>query len=106
MSLTNEEILEIRSALNESVRPLFFFDDDPDGVCAFIQLYKYVGDGKGIIVKVASELGEDFAHKVEEYQPDLVVVLDVPRVSQDFIDRVSQKIIWLTLSMKSWLTLG
>ncbi|MFH1589421.1 MAG: DHH family phosphoesterase [archaeon] len=95
MAITKKQILEIRKALDKSVRPLFFFDDDPDGVCSFLQLYKYVGDGYGVILKIASELKEDFARKVEEYHPDLVVILDVPLVSQDFIDKVSQKIIWI-----------
>ncbi|MFH1770674.1 MAG: DHHA1 domain-containing protein [archaeon] len=95
MALTQKEILEIRKALDKSARPLFFFDDDPDGTCAFLQLYKYKGDGKGVILKIASELKEDFVRKVDEYSPDLVVILDVPLVSQDFIDQVSQKMIWI-----------
>lgn len=95
MAITKKEILEIRKALDESVKPLFFFDDDPDGTCAFLQLYRYVGDGKGVILKIASELKEDFVRKVDEYSPDLVVILDIPIVSQDFIDKVKQKIIWI-----------
>lgn len=95
MALTKEEILEIRKALDESVKPLFFFDDDPDGVTSFLQLYRYVGDGKGVILKIASELKEDFVRKVDEYQPDLVIILDVPVVSQDFLDKISQKVIWI-----------
>ncbi|MBC8495182.1 DHH family phosphoesterase [archaeon] len=95
MAITDKEIKEIRKALDESVRPLFFFDDDPDGTCSFVQLYRYKGEGKGIILKAGSELREGFARKVEEYQPDLVVILDIPLVSQDFIDQVKQKIIWI-----------
>lgn len=95
MALTENEIKDIRNALDESARPLFFFDDDPDGVCAFLQLYRFKGDGRGVIVKAGSELTEDFVRKVDEYQPDLIIILDMPLVSQDFIDRVSQKIIWI-----------
>lgn len=95
MALTKKEIKEIRDALDNAARPIFFFDDDPDGVFSFVQLYRYVGDGKGIIVKTAAELSPMFARKVEEYQPDLVVILDVPVVGQDFFDQISQKIIWL-----------
>ncbi len=95
MALTDDEIRQIRDALEKAARPLFFFDDDPDGVCSFIQLYNIKSEGKGIIVKVASELKEDFARKVDEYQPDLIVILDIPVVSQEFLDRLSQKVIWL-----------
>lgn len=95
MALTEDEIKDIRTAIENAARPLFFFDDDPDGVCSFLQLYKITGEGKGIIVKVASELKEEFAKKVEEYQPDLVVILDVPVVSQNFLDKISQRVIWL-----------
>ncbi|MAG38686.1 hypothetical protein CMO90_01230 [Candidatus Woesearchaeota archaeon] len=95
MAINQKEINEIRKALGKSARPLIFFDDDPDGACSFLQLYHYVGEGKGVILKIGSELGEVFARKVDEYQPDLVVILDVPNVSQDFIDLVKQKIIWI-----------
>ncbi len=95
MALTNEEIEKIRHTLEGAARPLFFFDDDPDGVSAFIQLYKITSEGKGVIVKVGSELKEDFARKVDEYQPDLVVILDIPVVSQEFLDKITQKVIWL-----------
>ncbi|MBU1201917.1 MAG: DHH family phosphoesterase [Nanoarchaeota archaeon] len=95
MALTNSEIEEIRELLRSSVKPLFFFDDDPDGVSSFIQLYSFVGDGKGVVVKVGSELKEEFARKVDEYQPDKVFILDIPVVSQDFLDKISQPVIWI-----------
>jgi len=95
MALTNKEIKEFRKALDESARPLFFFDDDPDGVCSFVQLYRYKGDGKGIILKTGHQLTEDFVRKVDEYQPDLIIVLDIANVQQEFLDKVSQKVLLL-----------
>ncbi len=95
MGISDKDLKKIRKAIQEAARPLFFFDDDPDGVSSFIQLYQIKSEGKGVIVKAGSELKEEFARKVDEYQPDLVVVLDIPILSQEFIDRVSQKIIWL-----------
>lgn len=96
MSLTQEEIQYIRDEVEKSARPLFFFDDDPDGLTSFLLFYRKKGDGKGIIIKSTPELGAEYAKKVEEYQPDLVVVLDKPMMSQEFIDECKgKKIIWI-----------
>jgi single-stranded DNA-specific DHH superfamily exonuclease len=95
MALTQEEIDEIRKAIDESARPLFFFDDDPDGACSFMLLYKYKGEGKGVIIKASPELKEEYYRKVEEYQPDLVVILDKPLVQQELLDRIKCKTIWI-----------
>ena len=38
--ITEKELKELREALINSARPLIFFDDDPDGLCAFLQFYK------------------------------------------------------------------
>ncbi len=96
MSLTDEEIQYIRDEVEKSVRPLFFFDDDPDGLCSFLSFYRKKKEGKGIIVKSTPELKEEYARKVEEYQPDLVVILDKPMVSQEFINACKgKKIIWI-----------
>ena len=38
--LTKKEINEIRENIENSKNPLFFYDDDPDGVCSFLLLYK------------------------------------------------------------------
>lgn len=93
--ITAQEIEYIRKKLKGSVRPLFFFDDDPDGVSSFVQLYKYVGDGKGVCVKGKPVLEQKYAKKVEEFGPDLVIILDKPLVEQEFIDSITQEIIWI-----------
>lgn len=96
MSLTNEEIEYIRKEFNESVNPLILFDDDPDGLSSFLLFYRSKKEGHGIIIKSTPELGVEFAKKVDEYNPDLILILDKPLVSQDFIDACKgKKIIWL-----------
>ncbi|MFH1174942.1 MAG: DHH family phosphoesterase [archaeon] len=95
MPLTEQEIKEFRKALDESARPLFFFDDDPDGACSFMLLYKYKGDGKGVMIKARPELQEVYYRKVEEYQPDLIIILDKPLVQQEFLDKCTCKVLWL-----------
>jgi len=95
MVLTDKQCKEIRKQLDNCKRPLFFFDDDPDGMSSFILLYKYKGEGKGLPVKSAPIVDEKFIYRVEEYQPDLVVIVDVPMVDQDFLDAVKVPVLWI-----------
>ncbi len=95
MVISEIQCKEIREHLDSCKRPLFFFDDDPDGTCSFMLLYKYKGEGKGIPVKAAPVVDERFVHKVEEYQPDKIFIVDVPMVSQDFLDEMKVPVIWI-----------
>ncbi|MFA6072615.1 MAG: DHH family phosphoesterase [Candidatus Woesearchaeota archaeon] len=93
--LTEDEIQYIRKRIKESSKPLFFFDDDPDGTTSFILLYKILNEGKGICVKGKPILEAAYVAKVEEYAPDLIVILDKPLVEQEFLDKVTQEVIWI-----------
>ena len=95
MSLTKQEIEQIREELNECKNPLFFFHDDPDGLCSFLLLYKIKKEGHGIILKIPPEMGVEFLRKVKEYDPDKIFILDKARVSQEFIDGAKRKVIWI-----------
>ena len=46
--LTSKQIKEIRKALEEATNPLFFFDDDQDGIAAYLLLKRKYKKGKGI----------------------------------------------------------
>jgi nanoRNase/pAp phosphatase (c-di-AMP/oligoRNAs hydrolase) len=93
--LTNEQINELRREVEECYRPLIFFHDDADGLSSFLLFYRFIKEGKGIILKTSPELGENFIRKVDEYQPDKVFILDKPKVSQEFLDKVKCKVIWI-----------
>ena len=95
MAIRKERLDVFRKYLDEAERPLFFFDDDPDGLCSFLLLYRYKKTGNGVIIKSTPELNESFKRKVDEYNPDYVFVLDKPMISQEFIDSVDVPIIWL-----------
>src|SRR5690606_14795129 len=84
-----------KSKLDESHKPIFFFDDDCDGVTSFIQLYKYKQEGYGVCVKGKPLLERRYIKKVEEQSPDKIFVLDKPLIEQEFIDGVTQEIVWL-----------
>ena len=93
--ITTQEIETIREKLKESARPLFLFDDDADGVTSFVMMYKLVGDGKGICVKGKPVVETKYLRKVEEYSPDRIFILDKPIVEQEFLDEITQEVIWL-----------
>jgi len=95
MAITEKQLQEIREELESSFRPLFFFDDDPDGLCSFLLFYRLIKEGKGIVVKSSPKLDEKFLHIVEEYKPDKIFILDKPLVSQDFLDKIKVKTIWI-----------
>ena len=93
--LPEKQINEIREELQNCKRPLFFFDDDPDGLSSFLLLYRYVREGSGVVIKTIPNIDNKFLRKVEEYQPDKIFVLDVAKIEQDFIDTVKIPIIWI-----------
>ncbi len=95
MALSNQQLAQIKDNLDNCKNPLFFFDDDQDGLCAFLQLYRYKKEGKGIIVKTTPKLGTVFARKVQEYQPDKIFILDLADVDQGFLDEMQVPVIWI-----------
>tara|TARA_Y100000310_G_scaffold291681_1_gene319800 strand:+ start:5215 stop:6246 length:1032 start_codon:yes stop_codon:yes gene_type:complete len=93
--LGEKQYKELKKELDECQRPLFFFDDDPDGLSAFLLFYRYKGEGKGIIVKTHPKLDLTLLPKVEEYNPDKIFILDVAVVEQEFVDKCKRPVIWV-----------
>jgi len=96
--LTKKQLQEIREQLEQSQNPLFFFDNDADGLCSFIILQKGLERGKGIPIKSYPALSTQYIHKIEELNPDTIVILDKAEVSEEFINTVKEKnlpIIWI-----------
>ena len=93
--ITEEELGRIREYLQKSENPLFFYDDDPDGLASFLLLKKYIGRGKGVAIRSAPAMEEVYLRKITEYSPDYVFILDKPVMTQDFIDKVSVPIIYI-----------
>lgn len=87
-------LLEIKNYLEKSENPLILFDDDSDGLASFLLIYKYLERGKGIAV-THPIVDEGYVKKVQEYKPDLVLVLDKHAIEQDFVDKVNVPIIWI-----------
>ena len=93
--IPENRLKEIRDIIENSKNPLFFYDDDCDGTTAFLILRKTFNKGKGIILKSAPFLDEKFLNKVEENYPDLIVVLDIANITQEFIEKANVPIVWI-----------
>jgi len=96
--LTKPQLQKIKENLEASQNPLFFFDNDADGLCAFLILRRALDRGKGIAIKSFPDLKEQYVKKVDELQPDLVIILDKAELSKEFAEQVEQKnipMLWL-----------
>ncbi len=96
--LPQKKLNEIREHLEKSQNPLFFFDNDADGLCSFLILRRALDRGKGVAIKSFPELNKEYLRKINELNPDAIFILDKPRVSSEFINEVIERnipIIWI-----------
>src|SRR3989338_4033946 len=93
--LTPLEIKKIKDHLDTAKKPLFFFDDDADGVSSFLLLYRYLREGKGVIIKSRPALDKKFLCNIEEYGPDTIFVLDIAIIEDEFVNAVKEPIVWI-----------
>ncbi len=93
--LTEQQINEIRIALEQAKNPLFFFDDDTDGLSSFLLLYRKYKKGHGIPVKAPQTEENLYLSKIQAYDPDLVVVLDRPVLVQSLLDKIQVPLLWI-----------
>ena len=96
--LTPKQIKEIREHLDRAGNPIFFFDNDPDGLCSFLLLQRYVEKGKGVPIKSFPEMDVSYYRKVEELNADYIFILDKPMVSKGFLEEARQRnipVVWI-----------
>lgn len=96
--LSEKQINEIRSHLEKAQNPLFFFDNDPDGLCSFLLLQRAYGKGKGVPIKTFPELSAEYFKKINELNADYIFILDKPLVSAAFFEEARQiniPIVWI-----------
>jgi single-stranded DNA-specific DHH superfamily exonuclease len=94
--LSKQDLNKIKDSLENSQNPLFFFDNDVDGLCSFIILQRAIGRGRGVAIKSFPDLDKSYLKKIEELSPDHIFILDKPLVSQEFIEGVKEKNLPLT----------
>ncbi len=95
--LKESENEEIREHLIKAQNPLFYFDNDPDGLCSYLLLRRYYNKGNGVPVKT-SYLGKEYLRRIDEFNPDYIFILDKPNVSEEFFDEVRERnlpIVWI-----------
>lgn len=95
MALTQKQYQHIKNELDNCQNPLYFFDDDPDGLSSFLLLYRYKREGHGIVVKTHPTLDARSTPILEDYKPDKVFILDVALLEQSFVDACPVPIIWI-----------
>jgi single-stranded DNA-specific DHH superfamily exonuclease len=96
--LTETQIIEIKEYLEKAQNPLFFFDNDNDGLTSYLLLRRYLDRGRGVAIKSFPDLNVSYYKKVEELKPDFIFILDKPVVSKEFIERAQKDnlpIVWI-----------
>ena len=95
--LTQKQISEIREHLEKAQNPLFFFDNDNDGLCSFLLLRRFIDRGRGVAIK-GHGLNLNGYRRVDELKPDYVFILDIPMVDKKFLDKIKQDnipVVWI-----------
>ena len=96
--LTKSQVSQIREHLDRAQNPLFFFDNDPDGLCSFLILRKFCEKGKGVQVKSYPSMNKDYFRKVSELGADYIFILDKPLVEKDFFEEADKNnipVVWI-----------
>ncbi len=96
--LTKKQIKEIREHLDKAQNPVFFFDNDPDGLCSFLLLQRYIQRGKGVAIKSFPEMNTEYSRKARELNADYIFILDKPVVSKSFFEEVKKfnvPVVWI-----------
>tara|TARA_Y100000310_G_scaffold341480_1_gene440745 strand:- start:744 stop:1823 length:1080 start_codon:yes stop_codon:yes gene_type:complete len=96
--LTEKQLGEIREHLDRAQNPIFFYDNDADGLCSFVILRRFLDRGKGVSIRSFPDLNRQYAKKVEELGGDYVFILDKPVLSDEFIEEIGKMglpIVWI-----------
>ena len=93
--IPQEKLEEIRKAIQTAQKPLFLFDDDCDGMCAFLILKTLNDNSLGYGLTGPPIITRQHVSTVEMRNPDVIIILDIGDVGQDFIDEITIPIIWL-----------
>lgn len=96
--LTSEQLKEIKEHLEKAQNPLFYFDNDVDGLCSFLLLRRAINRGKGVAIKSFPQLDANYSRKAKELGADYVFILDKPMVSEGFLKEIydmNLPIVWI-----------
>ena len=93
--LSVKQVKILKEKLSTAQHPIYIHDDDPDGLSSFLLLHRKYKEGQGFMLKAAPKLDPRFHPKINHINYDVIVVLDVPQIEQDFIDQAKAAIYWI-----------
>ncbi len=96
--LSEKQILEVREHLERAQNPLFFYDNDADGLMSYVLLRRFLGRGKGIAIRTHPGIDIGYIRKIQELKADYVFVLDKPVLGKAFVEEVDKlgiPIVWI-----------
>jgi len=88
-------LAQIKKLLEKSDNPLIFYDNDGDGLVSYCLIRRKYNKVRGVVVKGSLDLDGPYLKKIEDYKPDLVIILDKPTLEQEFVDNVNVPVIWI-----------
>tara|TARA_Y100000310_G_C20696541_1_gene826103 strand:+ start:1120 stop:2193 length:1074 start_codon:yes stop_codon:yes gene_type:complete len=96
--LNQKQIEEIREHLEKAQNPVFYYDNDADGLCSFLLLRKFIDRGKGVAARSYPDLDAGYARKAQELKADYVFVLDKPVIGKEFLEVINElglPLVWI-----------
>jgi len=96
--LDEDGIREIKEHLENAQNPVFFYDNDADGLCSYIILRRYLGRGRGVAIRTHPDIDLGYMRKVQELKADYIFVLDKPSLGEKFVremDNMGIPIVWI-----------
>jgi single-stranded DNA-specific DHH superfamily exonuclease len=96
--LTDKQILEIREHLEKALNPVFFYDNDLDGLSSYVLLRRYINRGRGVAIRTHPVLDVGYAKRVQQLNADYVFVLDRPKLGKEFVEEIEKMqvpIVWI-----------
>lgn len=96
--LTTKQISEIKEHLEKAQNPIFFYDNDADGLCGYLLLARWLERGKGVAIKSYPEMDRSYFRKVLELNADYIFILDKPVIDPGFWEEAEKynfPIVWI-----------
>ncbi|MFH1608335.1 MAG: DHHA1 domain-containing protein [archaeon] len=104
--LTEKQVEEIKEHLERAQNPVFFFDNDQDGLCSFLLLQRFIGRGKGVAIKSFPGLDGSYFKRAMELGADYIFILDKHAVEEEFfkeIEQVNIPVVWIDHHAVAWI---
>jgi single-stranded DNA-specific DHH superfamily exonuclease len=96
--ISKKQINEILGHLEKAQNPIFYYDNDCDGLCAFLLLRRFLGRGYGVAARSYPDLNAEYLKKAEQLKADYIFVVDKPVISEEFLsnaDKMQIPVVWI-----------